>query len=327
MFSKPSWQTGAGVPNDASRDVPDISLSGSPNHDGFLVCSQSFFVGVTPAVSSCTTGFRASDGSSLAVVGGTSAGAPAFAGIVALLNQKTGSNGLGNVNPTLYSLASTTGAFHDITTGNNIVPCVQSSKGCPTAAPFQYGFSAGAGYDQVTGLGSVNVTNLANAWAALTPAPDFSVWGYSATAAAPGQQATSQIVLESRAGFNGIGGPHLPVGLSRGADHLFHQSNLVVGHRGGCDRNDDDFHVAPHVAIRRVSFAPRRTASVGWRPAAARCLQALSFWACLRAAVVEWRDSVSCCWYFSSRALGCGGGSSGVRRRTGELPQAATPSR
>ena len=204
VFSKPSWQTGAGVPNDASRDVPDVSLSGSPNHDGFLVCSQSFFVGVTPAVSSCTTGFRASDGSSLAVVGGTSAGAPAFAGIVALLNQKTGSNGLGNVNPTLYSLASTNGVFHDITTGNNIVPCVQSSKGCPTAAPFQYGFSAGAGYDQVTGLGSVNVTNLANAWAALTPAPDFSVWGYSATAAAPGQQATSQIVLESRAGFNGM---------------------------------------------------------------------------------------------------------------------------
>ena len=66
MFSKPSWQTGAGVPNDASRDVPDVSLSGSPNHDGFRLF-QSFFVGVTPAVSSCTTGFRASDGSSLAV--------------------------------------------------------------------------------------------------------------------------------------------------------------------------------------------------------------------------------------------------------------------
>ncbi len=204
VFSKPSWQVAAGVPSDSSRDVPDVSLSGSPNHDGFLVCSQSFFAGVTPAVTSCASGFRASDGSQLAVVGGTSVGAPAFAGIVALLNQKTGSNGLGNINPTLYSLAaSAPGAFHDITTGDNIVPCTQSSKGCPAAAPFQYGFSAGAGYDQVTGLGSVDVTNLSNAWAGLTPTPDFSVAGLSATATAPGQTATSQVSVTSIAGFSG----------------------------------------------------------------------------------------------------------------------------
>ena len=156
VFSKPSWQVGAGVPNDNVRDVPDVSLGASPNHDPFLICSQSFFAGVTPAVNSCTTGFRASDGMSLAAVGGTSVGAPAFAGIVALLNQKTGSNGLGNINPTLYSLAaSAQGAsiFHDIVTGDNKVPCTQGSTGCPTAAPFQIGFSAGPGYDLVTGLG------------------------------------------------------------------------------------------------------------------------------------------------------------------------------
>ncbi len=145
VFSKPSWQTGAGVPNDSARDVPDVAVNGSPNHDGYLICSQSFFTTATPPVSvtSCSTGFRASDGSSLAVVGGTSVGAPTFAGIVALLNQKVGSSGLGNINPTLYSLASTPGIFHDITTGNNIVPCTQGSTGCPAAAPFQYGFSAG----------------------------------------------------------------------------------------------------------------------------------------------------------------------------------------
>jgi len=204
VFSKPSWQVGSGVPNDAARDVPDVSLSASPNHDGFLICSQSFFAGKTPAVTSCTAGFRASDGMSLAAVGGTSVGAPAFAGIVALLNQKTGSHGLGNINPTLYSLAaSTPGAFHDVTTGNNIVPCTQGTTGCPTAAPFQYGFSAGTGYDLVTGLGSVDVTNLATAWAGLTPTPDFSVAGLSATASAPGQQATSQITVTSIAGFSG----------------------------------------------------------------------------------------------------------------------------
>jgi subtilase family serine protease len=204
VFATPRWQVGCGVPNDAARDVPDVSLSASPNHDGFLICSQSFFAGKTPAVTSCTAGFRASDGMSLAAVGGTSVGAPAFAGIVALLNQKTGSHGLGNINPTLYSLAaSTPGAFHDITTGNNIVPCTQGTTGCPTAAPFQYGFSAGTGYDLVTGLGSVDVTNLATAWAGLTPTPDFSVAGLSATASAPGQQATSQITVTSIAGFSG----------------------------------------------------------------------------------------------------------------------------
>lgn len=204
VFSKPSWQVGTGVPKDASRDVPDVTLSASPNHDGFLICSQSFFVSVTPAVTSCSAGFRASDGAQLAVVGGTSVGAPAFAGIVALLNQKVGASGLGNINPTLYSLAaSSPGAFHDITSGNNNVPCTAGSQGCPAAAPLQYGFSAGAGYDQVTGLGSVDVTNLANAWAGLTPTPDFSVSGLSTTASAPGQKATSQIVVDSLAGFNG----------------------------------------------------------------------------------------------------------------------------
>ena len=76
VFSKPSWQVGAGVPNDNVRDVPDVSLGASPNHDPFLICSQSFFAGVTPAVNSCTAGFRASDGMSLAAVGGTSVGAP-----------------------------------------------------------------------------------------------------------------------------------------------------------------------------------------------------------------------------------------------------------
>jgi hypothetical protein len=104
----------------------------------------------------------------------------------------------------LYSLAaSTTGVFNDILTGDNKVPCTQGSTGCPTAAPFQFGFSAGPGYDMVTGLGSVDVTNLTNAWAGLTVTPDFTLFGYSATATAPGQQATSQIVVESLAGFSG----------------------------------------------------------------------------------------------------------------------------
>jgi subtilase family serine protease len=231
VFSKPSWQAGSGVPNDGSRDVPDISLSASANHDAFLICSQSFFAGKTPAVTSCTTGFRASNGASLAAVGGTSVGAPSFAGIVALLNQKTGSSGLGNINPTLYSLAaSTPSAFHDITTGNNNVPCTQGSTGCPTTAPFQYGFIAGTGYDQVTGLGSVNVTNLANAWAALTPSPDFSLGGTQISVPSPGQSGISTITVTGTNGFGGtVALTCVASSLPAGATCMFPPSSVTSG--------------------------------------------------------------------------------------------------
>ncbi len=123
VFAKPSWQTGTGVPVDGKRDVPDISLSSSAMHDGYLICVQG----------SCVNGFR--DGSqNLTVRGGTSVASPSFAGIVALINQATESNGQGNVNPNLYTLvASTPTAFHDITTGNNKVPCTAASTDCTTA--------------------------------------------------------------------------------------------------------------------------------------------------------------------------------------------------
>jgi subtilase family serine protease len=165
IFVKPSWQTGRGVPSDGERDVPDVSLSASPDHDGYLICSNG----------SCVTGFRDAT-NNLTVVGGTSAGSPSFAGIVALLNQKVGGGGQGNVNPTLYALAtSSPSAFHDVTTGNNIVPCTAGSKNCINGS---LGYSAGPGYDQVTGLGSVDAFNLASDWqssvSGVTPA-DFQL--------------------------------------------------------------------------------------------------------------------------------------------------------
>jgi subtilase family serine protease len=152
FFAKPSWQKGANVPNDAARDVPDLALSSSPNHDGFLICSSG----------SCVNGFRNTD-TSLTVVGGTSVAAPSFAGIVVLLNQQTKTS-QGNINANLYSLASfSPDAFHDITSGNNQVPCTEASPDCPTGGVI--GYSAGTGYDQVTGLGSIDALNLINEWA------------------------------------------------------------------------------------------------------------------------------------------------------------------
>lgn len=163
FFAKPAWQAGTGVPQDGQRDVPDLALSASPDHDGYLICSQNDGAG-NP---SCTQGFRDSSTQGyLDVVGGTSAAAPTFAGIVALLNQYLGASGLGNINPNLYSLAaSSAGAFHDVTTGDNIVPCTGGTTDCPTGT-VHFGFTAGVGYDQVTGLGSVDSFALAKAWGA-----------------------------------------------------------------------------------------------------------------------------------------------------------------
>ncbi|MBV8050035.1 MAG: Ig-like domain repeat protein, partial [Acidobacteriaceae bacterium] len=153
-FPKPSWQTGTGVPKDNVRDVPDVAMAASPDHDGFILCSTN----------SCMNGIEAAVQAN-SIVGGTSASAPLFAGIVVLLNQFTG-QAQGNINNTLYPLAQSTsnGIFHDVTSGDNIVPCKQGTPSCPASAPFQFGYKTGTGYDQVTGLGSVDATNLVCQW-------------------------------------------------------------------------------------------------------------------------------------------------------------------
>jgi uncharacterized protein (TIGR03437 family) len=148
FFAQPSWQTGPGVPGDNARHVPDISLTASADHDGYLVYTSG----------------------KLQVYGGTSVPTPSFAGIATLLNQYLVSSGaqvspgLGNMNPKLYLLAqSTPDIFHDIVTGNNAVTvtCPPRNQNCGTTA---VGFSAGVGYDLVTGLGSVDAYKLVTEW-------------------------------------------------------------------------------------------------------------------------------------------------------------------
>jgi len=191
FFSKPSWQTGTGVPSDGARDTPDIAFDASPNQDPFLLCSQG----------SCVNGFRRAD-TTLNIAGGTSFGAPAFAGILAILNQATHSSGQGNVNPTLYSLAATQGVFHDITSGTNIVPCGAGSPDCPSS--LTYGYSAGVGYDLVTGLGTIDANNLVTNWSSGNPtAADFSLFAETVGISAPGGQGTSTITVDGRNGFAG----------------------------------------------------------------------------------------------------------------------------
>jgi hypothetical protein len=178
LWNKPTWQAGvAGIPADGKRDVPDISLNASPYHDAYLYCTQIQTVGGGGAwSSSCqATSFRISDpgqtdDGSLTAAGGTSFAAPSFAGLLAVIEQKMGSTlGLGNINPALYSLAANAttyaSAFHDITTGNNQVPCTSGSPNCPTSGNLVIGYTAGTGYDQASGLGSVDGNNLATAFA------------------------------------------------------------------------------------------------------------------------------------------------------------------
>ncbi|MGC1535834.1 MAG: S53 family peptidase [Candidatus Sulfotelmatobacter sp.] len=141
VYAKPSWQAGTGVPADGKRDVPDVALS-SAGHDGYLIYQNG----------------------ELYVVGGTSAASPSFAGVMALVVQNTAAR-QGNANVVFYSLASKQRAggasvFHDTTIGNNSVPG-------------QAGFNATVGYDQATGLGSINGSILVNHWADATTPPSF----------------------------------------------------------------------------------------------------------------------------------------------------------
>ncbi len=145
FWPKPAWQVAPGVPNDGARDLPDVSLNADLN--------------VGYKTYTCTNDTGACNSSSLRVFGGTSLGTPSLAGILALIEQSRGGERQGNVNPVLYQLgnAQYTGAsgaspvFHDITSGNN------GFVGNGTNLP---GYSCTQFYDLVTGLGSVNATNL-----------------------------------------------------------------------------------------------------------------------------------------------------------------------
>jgi subtilase family serine protease len=161
LYAKPSWQTGTGVPNDSARDIPDVAMPAGVYHDGAIVCTSG----------SCANGLTGAT----TVVGGTSLSAQLFAGVAVLVNHyQVGSGaaakaGLANMNPTLYTLATKYGdAFHDVVSGDNIEPCRAGFHGCASGS---FGYQAGAGYDLVTGLGSVNAYTLAAEWNLIVPAP------------------------------------------------------------------------------------------------------------------------------------------------------------
>jgi hypothetical protein len=159
------------------RQVPDLVLSAASATPGYFI--ECTFAAGKFGGEDCSGTGGSPQGTA---VGGTSASSPSFAGIVAILNQATGER-LGNINPMLYELASSTSAssvFHDIVSGNNEVVCGPGATdagdppdgdwpdaGCGPAG--LNGYVAIPGYDCASGNGSVDAYNLVSTWLGETP--------------------------------------------------------------------------------------------------------------------------------------------------------------
>jgi len=194
LTSRPTWQAGVpGIPPGTFRFVPDISLSSSPANAPYLFCSSdSAWTGVP---GSCSHGFRDTNNTNLTAAGGTSFAAPIFAGMLAIVNQKLG-KAQGLVNPTLYMLAANAttypSAFHDITSGGNQC-AVSSTTICSGAAVSEY--AATTGYDEASGLGSIDFFNLLSAWPGSSTAPVASKTTLSAATTTPTVGASDAITI------------------------------------------------------------------------------------------------------------------------------------
>ncbi len=173
VYSKPAWQAAPGVPSDGKRDVPDLALHASIQ-DAYVVQVQG---GI----------FYAS---------GTSAAAPSLASVMALVNERAG-GAQGNANPIFYALANqqlaASGAvvFHDVTSGNNSVPGLT-------------GFNAGSGYDEATGLGSVDASLLVNHWSDGSNASFTLTPNVSSVSVAAGASSTVTITLTAQGAFSSL---------------------------------------------------------------------------------------------------------------------------
>lgn len=203
-YPKPTWQTGVpGIPNDNVRDIPDVSLFASSgiNASYYPLCASD---GDCQSVSSGST-------VQISGVGGTSASAPAFAGIMALVNQKYGRQG--NANTILYPLAKQfPTAFNDVTNGTISVPCevaptlstnciavanpitITTSNGSITEGQIGTGatpeYTTTTGYDLATGLGTIDAANLVNNWGSVTLAATTTTMSASTTTLTHGSPVT-----------------------------------------------------------------------------------------------------------------------------------------
>jgi len=229
-YTKPAWQVAPGVPSDAVRDLPDVSLNASPEDDPYIVCVEASCQYTTSGGSTSVT--------SVSLVGGTSASTPTMASIMALVEQKNGQY-LGQPNYTLYKLAATQIAsncnssnrtdptqssscvFNDITSGNNSAPGL---NGYGTATP---DFTTTAGFDLATGLGSVNAANLVANWNNVSYAAATTKLTTSATTAKHGQPLQVGVTVAAASGSSGV--PTGDIAISTDSHGTEGQYTLATG--------------------------------------------------------------------------------------------------
>lgn len=160
VYTKPPFQT-ALTPDDGFRDMPDVAfLAGNGLYDAAWVLCEGGIAG-----DDCvTTNGQFTSSTTFSGAGGTSAGTPAFAGMLALVEESTGSR-LGQANNVLYQLAASkySTVFHDVVSGDNAVVCEGGSSGCGSNG-FTTGYNAVTGYDQASGLGSVDAAAMVKNW-------------------------------------------------------------------------------------------------------------------------------------------------------------------
>jgi subtilase family serine protease len=131
LYKRPDFQAPV-VKNSNMRAVPDVAYNAAVQ--GGVIAFWGVPLGPGAA-------FR---------FGGTSAGSPQWAGLIAITDQLAGGR-VGNINKTLYKLGNKSQGtyFHDVTVGDNSVAADPTTPGTPIT-----GFSATAGFDEATGWGS-----------------------------------------------------------------------------------------------------------------------------------------------------------------------------
>jgi hypothetical protein len=224
IYAKPPWQAGKGVPNDNHRDLPDVSLFASNgfNDSFYIMCQRD-----ATSTSSCSL---VNFGFTFQGAGGTSISAPAFAGIMALVNQyqvtpQNPSPRQGIANYVLYGLAQQQNTanlscnssaspvaacrFNDVTTGSNAVPCGGATPNCSSLVASGTGvlvatpgsttpaYTSTAGYDLASGLGSVNAQTLVTKWSSVNTAAS-----------------TTTLLLNGGTAVNGTHGQSIPFKIS-----------------------------------------------------------------------------------------------------------------
>lgn len=239
-YTKPPWQSIAGVPNDGVRDIPDVSLfaaNGLWSHY-YVFCYSDTANGGT-ACTGAPSGWTGA--------GGTSFGSPIMAGVQALINQRTGAR-QGNPNPVYYNLAGTQFAgggnascnsnlgngaagscvFYDVTLGDIAVDCAGSYNCFDSADGLgvlsisnvmnQPAYGTSVGWDFSTGIGTINVANLVNAWPNSGPTPDFSLSASpSSVSVVQGNSVDTTISITPLNGFAGsvsLSASGLPSGVT-----------------------------------------------------------------------------------------------------------------